>query len=140
MINSVISQRLSFPISAEENRYFNPLKFVDKSGNVLFELPERHTDQIYKVPGDPKIGKAHIANDSLVQGPMDFTYKNKFPLSELHSVIQRIIFPYSFSEAERFHISEGNREFILKYMSTLPRESDYPSYPQPEYYDSYCLT
>ena len=137
LVNSVISQRLSFPISAEENRYFNPLKFVDKSGNVLLELPERHTDQDYKVPGNPKIGKAHIVNDSLVQGPMDFTYKNKFPLSELHGVVQRIIFPYSFTESERFNISEENRKFVLKSMSTLPRESDYPSYPQPEYYDSY---
>lgn len=137
LTKTVISQRLSFPISPEENRYFNPLKFVDKSGEILLELPERQTEVIYKVPGDPKIGKAYMVNDSLVQGQMDFTFKNKFPLSELHGVIQRIVFPQAFPELERFNISEEDRKFLLKSMSTLPRESTYPSYDPSEFYDGY---
>ena len=134
---TVISQRLAFPISAEENRYFNPIRFVDKSGKVLLELPERHTEMIYKVPGNPMIGKAHMVNDSLVQGPMDFTFKNKFPLSELHGVVQRIVFPQAFPEVEQFHISEENRKFVLKYMSMFPAESDFPTYDRNEFYDGY---
>ncbi|MBN3581606.1 serine hydrolase [Algoriphagus aestuarii] len=137
LLKTVISQRLAFPLSAEENRYFNPVRFVDKSGNIIFDLPERHTETIYNVPGNPKLGKAHMVKDSLVQGPMDFSFKNKFPLSELHGVVQKIVFPQAFPELERFHISEENREFVLKYMSMFPGESDFPAYDSNEYYDGY---
>lgn len=135
--HSVITQRLSFPISPEENRYFNPIKFVDNSGKVLMDLPARHTDSAYVVPGRPKIGKAFYRNDSLLQGGMDFSFKNKFALTDLHGVIQRIVFPQAFLEAERFEISDDNRNFLLKYMSMLPGESDFPSYDTTEFYDGY---
>ncbi|WP_026956015.1 serine hydrolase [Algoriphagus vanfongensis] len=135
--NTVISQRLSFPISPEENRYFNPVKFVDEEGNSILSLPERHTEVDYFVPSRPHIGKAHYKNDSLIQEPMDFTYKNKFPLSDLHGVVQRILYPMSFPEVERFQITEDQREFVLKYMSMLPKESDFPKYDSLEYSDSY---
>jgi hypothetical protein len=135
--HSVITQRLSFPISAEENRYFNPKKFVDKSGKAIKEIPGRHSDSIYVVPGLPKIGKAFYRNDSLIQGGMDFSYKNKLALSDLHGVIQRIVFPEAFLGKEQFQITNEHRNFVLKYMSMLPRESDFPRYDSVEYYDSY---
>ncbi|GAB3227313.1 hypothetical protein GCM10027454_25720 [Algoriphagus aestuariicola] len=135
--HTVITQRLSFPISPEENRQFNPVRFVDKAGEVILELPARHTDSIYIVPGEPKLGKAHYRNDSLYQGAMDFSFKSKFALSDLHGVVQRIVFPQAFFENERFNLSSEHREFILKYMCMLPGESDYPRYDTTEYYDSY---
>lgn len=135
--HTVITQRLSFPISPEENRYFNPVKFVDKSGNMLLELPERHSDSAYVVPGNPKIGQAFYRNDSLIQGGMDFSYKNKFALSDLHGVVKRIIFPEAFVGVERFNLSEEHRSFVLKYMSMLPGESDFPKYDPVEFYDGY---
>ena len=137
LLHSVITQRLSFPISPEENRYFNPVKFVDKSGKTLLELPERHTDSAYSVPGSPKIGKAYYMGDSLIEGPMDFSFKNKFALSDLHGVVKRIVFPSAFFESEQFHISEEHRNFILKHMSMLPRESKFPQYDPDEFYDGY---
>lgn len=137
LMNSVITQRLSFPISAEENRNFNPIRFVDKSGKTLLELPARHSDSSYVVPGNPKIGKAFYRNDSLIQGGMDFSYKNKFALSDLHGVVKRMIFPEAFVGKERFNLNEEDRNFVLKYMSMLPRESDFPKYDTTEYYDSY---
>ncbi len=135
--HTVITQRLSFPISPEENRQFNPVRFVDNSGKVVFEKPSRFTDSVYVVPGNPKLGEAYYRNDSLFQGGMDFSFKNKLALSDLHGVLRRTIFPQSFFEAERFHISEEHRDFVLKYMSMLPGESEYPKYDTTEYYDGY---
>jgi len=137
LLNSVITQRLSFPISPEENRHFNPVRFVDKSGKILLELPARQSDSVYVVPGNPKIGQAFYRNDSLIQGGMDFSYKNKFVLSDLHGVVKRIIFPEAFVGIELFNLNEEHRNFVLKYMSMLPRESDFPKYDTKEYYDSY---
>ena len=101
LANSVLMQRLSFPISAEENRHFNPIRFVDNSGRTLLEIPARQTDSAYVVPGNPKLGRAYYKNDSLIQGGMDFSYKNKFALTDLHGVVQRIIFPEAFVGMER---------------------------------------
>jgi hypothetical protein len=135
--HSVITQRLSFPLSPEENRHFNPVRFVNNDGKVLLELTARSTDSVYVVPGRPKLGKAFYRNDSLFQGGMDFSFKSKFALSDLHGVVQRIVFPQAFFENERFQISEEHRDFVLKYMSMLPAESDYPKYDTTEFYDGY---
>jgi len=137
LANSVIMQRLSFPISAEENRHFNPIRFLDSTGKVLLEIPARQSDSAYVVPGYPKLGRAYYSNDTLIQVGMDFSYKNKFSLTDLHAVVQRTIFPEAFVGIERFNLNEEHRNFVLKYMSMLPRESDYPSYDTTEFYDSY---
>ena len=137
LLNSVIMQRLSFPISPEENRNFNPIRFVDNTGKAILEIPARQADSTYVVPGNPKLGRAYYKNDSLIQGGMDFSYKNKFALSDLHGVIQRTIFPEAFVGMERFNLNEEHRNFVLQYMSMLPRESEYPSYDTSEFYDSF---
>jgi hypothetical protein len=135
--HTVINHRLSYPANEVENRFFNPIRFVDKSGNILLELPERTTEKVYSNPERPMIGRAYYAGDSLIETGMEFTFKNKFALSDLHGVVQRIVFPRSFMETDRFNLNEEHREFILKYMSMLPGESDFPKYEGPDYYDSY---
>ena len=137
LANSVITQRLSFPISAEENRHFNPIRFLDSSGKTILEIPARQSDSVYVVPGYPKLGRAYYRNDTLIQEGMDFSYKNKFSLTDLHRVVQRTIFPEAFVGIERFNLNEEHRNFVLTYMSMLPRESDYPGYDTTEFYDSY---
>ena len=137
LVNSVIMQRLSFPISPEENRQFNPVRFVDNTGKAILEIPAREADSTYVVPGYPKLGRAYYKNDSLIQGGMDFSYKNKFSLTDLHGVVQRTIFPEAFVGMERFNLNEEHRNFVLQYMSMLPRESEYPSYDTTEFYDSF---
>lgn len=137
LVNTVITQRLSFPISPEENRQFNPIRFVDKAGKTLLEIPARQSDSAYVVPGYPKLGRAYYKNDTLIQGGMDFSFKNKFSLSDLHGVVQRTIFPDAFVGIERFNLNEEHRNFVLKHMSMLPRESKFPTYDTTEFYDSY---
>lgn len=137
MNHTIINHRLSLPMSEEENRYFNPVSFLDESGEVILEIPERKTDNIYANFDHPKIGEAYYSKGELIEEPMDFTFKNKFALSDLHGVVKRIVFPELFEPNERFNITEEDRKFILRYMSMLPGESDYPKYDLPEYYDSY---
>jgi len=134
---TVINHRLSMPMSPEENRQFNPIRFVDKSGNIIHDIPARSTETVYSNPEQPKIGKAYYSGDSLINDPLDFTFKNKFSLSDFDGVVKRILFPQAFLGIERFEINEEHRNFVLKYMSMFPRESDFPTYPQPDYQDSY---
>jgi hypothetical protein len=135
--NTVINQRLSTEASVGENREFNPIRFVDKSGKALLRIPERHTKSVYENVDNPTIGTGFYQNDSLIKHGMDFRSKNKFSLSDFHGVVQRIIFPQAFVETQRFQLTDEHRNFILKYMSMLPRESDFPSYPPAEFWDTY---
>ncbi|MEN2280679.1 serine hydrolase [Algoriphagus sp. SE2] len=135
--HTIINHRLSFNASAEENRMFNPIRFVDKSGNLIHEVPARKTQVVYSNAEKPVIGSAYYSGDSLIEQGMDFTFKNKFAISDLHGVIQRITFPMAFPNAQRFNLNDAHRNLILKYMSMMPGESDFPSYPQNEYWDTY---
>ncbi|MFN3996717.1 serine hydrolase [Algoriphagus sp.] len=137
LTHTVINHRLSMPMSPEENRQFNPIRFVDKSGNVILEIPARSTETVYSNADKPIIGKAYFSGDSLINEPLNFTFKNKFSISDFDGVLKRIVFPQAFLGIERFEINEEHRNLVLKYMSMFPGESDFPSYPQSEYTDSY---
>ena len=52
-------------------------------------------------------------------------------------MLRSLVFPESVNPEERFKIKEEDRLFLLRYMSTLPRESDYPKYNSKNFYDSY---
>ncbi|MFD2035713.1 serine hydrolase [Belliella marina] len=135
--NTIINHRLSIAMSPEENRNLNPIRFIDEGGDLLMEIPARETSVIYQNPERPFVAQAYRSGGELVSEPMDFTFKNRFSISDFHGVLQRIVFPELFTEAERFHISDEHRDFVLKYMSMLPGQSDYPRYELPDYYDSY---
>ncbi len=82
-----------------------------------------------------KKGVGYYEKDSLHSEPFDFSYKNYYPVSSLHEVLKRIIFPELFNNNERFNLSEDQREFLLTAMHTLPKDAGYE--PE-EYYDGYC--
>ncbi|MXY89337.1 MAG: serine hydrolase [Gammaproteobacteria bacterium] len=77
-------------------------------------------------------GSAHIADGSLIDEPFDFSDNNYLPLSSLHQITQRLVFPEAFTEEERFHLSDEHREFVLNTMRTLPREAGYDESEYPD--------
>ncbi|WP_194775214.1 serine hydrolase [Pararhodonellum marinum] len=135
--NTLINHRLSMPMSDEENRHFNPVRFLNNSGELLLQLPARKTEEIYSNPNNPKLGESYYSAGELVESPMDFTYKNRFSLEDMQGVMKRLIFPDNFPESQRFHLLDEDREMVLQYMSMVPGESQYPSYDKETYYDSY---
>ena len=135
--NTIINHRLSLAMSPEENRHFNPIRFLNAEGETILEIPERKTTSIYKNTENPKLGDAYQSGGELISEPMDFTFKNRFSISDFHGVIQRIVFPELFVESERFHLADSEHQFILKYMSLYPGQSEYPAYDPSEFYDSY---
>lgn len=79
-------------------------------------------------------GKGYLEEETLIDEPKDFSRKNYLPLKSLHGMMKRLFFPEMFPEKERFRLSEGDREFLIRTMTILPREAGYVS---EEYYDSY---
>jgi hypothetical protein len=126
------------PMSAEENRHTNPLRFVGK-GRILFEQAPVYSALSFP-PGKPiLIGRAHFdRNDSLIHAPMDFNGHNNISLLGLQQILQSVLFPESVPATKRFNLSVEDYQFLYRYMSEYPYESRSPTYDTTEYFQSYC--
>ena len=128
--------RLSLPRTVEENLHSNPLRFFD-GDSLIYEKP------LLKASGEflPKNkifkGVGFIRGDTLINEPMEFTYKNRFPMQSQHDMIVSLFFP-KYRPEKNFDLTEEDLAFVYKYMGMLPRESGIENYAQnEEYYDAY---
>lgn len=133
--NSRIIHRLSIPLSIEENQLTNPVRFYN-GDSLIYSQPLVKSRANYQPKEQILKGKAHISTqDSLVEAPFDFTYKNFMPLAEMQRMLRDVIFP---SESPMFNLGPQDYALVYQYMSQLPRGTTYPTYSLPEYYDAYC--
>jgi hypothetical protein len=95
------------------------------------EIPERQNSK------PVFIGKGYKSNGEVINTPMDFSFKNVFTLTEQHDLLRSLFFSQQEPSFRRFDLSTKQLDFVKKYMSMLPRESDYPKYDEVEYFDSY---
>lgn len=132
-----IYHRLSLPLTEEENRHTNPIRFVDTTGATRYEQAPAVSRMTYASRHD-QVGKGYYDGGKLVQGPLDFSRKNRFSLEDLTRVLRAILFPASMKAADRFQISEEDYRFVWKYMSEFPGESPSPEYNLPDVWNTYC--
>lgn len=135
--NAVIRHRLAIIRSAEQNRHTNPVSFYDTAGNVLYDQPAQLSNAVFPQFND-KLGRGYYSGGKLVDQPFDFSLKNHIALTDLHQAMKAMLFPRSMNKDQRFNISEEDRQFVLRYMSSFPRESKYPYYDTAEYPDDYA--
>ncbi len=122
----------------EGNRYTNPVGFYEKDTLLYYQ------GEVYSAfyPGlklrEQLRGVAYVdGSGRLVPEPFDFRYKNYVALQGLHDILKATIFPEALPAEQRFGLKPEDYRFMWKYMSMLPRESDYPAYPQYKDWDSY---
>ena len=129
--------RLAVNLSLDENRHTNPFTFY-KDGKVLYQQPLIYNPTPFdQVKFDGKLGKAHLLGKQFVDGPMDFTAKNYITVEVLQGILKAVLFPEAVPAQQRFKLNEEDYTFLYKYMSMLPRESDYPAYDPEAYPDSH---
>ncbi len=135
---AAIIQRLTQPVSEEENRHTNPIKFLSPWGKLIYQQPQQYNTTKFPLRND-SLGKGYYAGEKIIDSPMDFSSYNRMSLEELNTVLISLIFPNKVTAAQRFNIAEEDRKFILKYMSQLPTESNHPPYADEEgrFYPSY---
>lgn len=137
---SRIIHRLSAPgYDAESNRYTNPVTFTALGNRLLY-----HQGEVYSSFNSPMQLKQEVrglgymdGEGQIVPAPFDFRDKNYVGLQELHDMLQAVLFPEAVPAHRRFNLTPADYQFLRKYMSMLPRESDYPAYPQYAGWDSY---
>jgi len=135
--DTLILHRLSVFLSPEENRHTNPFTFFRGEVPILHQDAQFNSIDLIKDRKPIPLGKGYMSDEKLVQEPMDFGLKNITTLEDLQGTLQRLIFPEAFPVSERFHLNEGDYQFLYRMMAMLPRECEWPLYRDPEHVDGY---
>ncbi|MFN8243397.1 MAG: serine hydrolase [Ferruginibacter sp.] len=122
-----ILHRLNVFLPADENRFTNPVLFTDTNGTVIYRQPAQKGSLVFSKRND-RLGKGYYSGGQLINGPMDFSGKNRISLPDLHQVLISLVFPERVPAYQRFTISRDDRDFVLQYMSQLPTETLSPPY------------
>lgn len=124
--------------SEEQNRYTNPIRFLNPDGSTLYEQAGAYNTKPFDFSKHFLLGTGYMnKNDSLINEPFDFTKHNYIPLEDFQQIMQSVLFPRSVPEKQRFHIAKEDQDFVLQYLSQYPSETSYPKYNDSLFYDSY---
>ncbi len=123
-----IIHRLQISLTEEDNRRTNPIRFYDGQGKFLWEQRAANNTTPHFHRRD-SLGSGYMVGTRLVNGPMDFSHKNRIGLQSLHEILRSVIFPQSVSPEHRFQIPEDDRKWLVKTMGEFPTESRFPPYP-----------
>ncbi|HEX5554218.1 MAG TPA: serine hydrolase [Chitinophagaceae bacterium] len=126
------------PMSMDENRHTNAIRFTDSTGRLIYRQPPAYNRDSFDFSHVILLGKGHWnAQDSLIHSPMDFTRQNNISLEDLQQIEQSVLFPRSVPKYKRFDLSADDYRFLYRYMSQYPAETNYPKYDSATYYNSY---
>ncbi|WMJ80876.1 serine hydrolase [Clostridium sp. MB40-C1] len=135
----LILHRLGNPMSLEENRYTNPMKFYNKD-KIIHNQPMLYNSKDYKNNiTDMKKGKGYKSGGRYINEPKDFSKSNYFSIECLQEVLKSIVFPEALTEEKRFNLKKEDYEFLKKHMCMLPRECNSPKYNLKDSYGKYFM-
>lgn len=137
-VDSRFLHRLSVPLSTEQNRYTNPIRFLDSNNKLIYsQLQQYNPNSLVPILPITK-GQGYMKGDSLVKQPFEFTNKNFFPLHDQHEMLKAVLFPEYVDKKRTFNLTADDYRLVYQFMSQLPSETTYPRYNTTEFYDSYC--
>jgi hypothetical protein len=134
--NTGILHRLSVFLTPDENLHTNPVRFYN-ADTLVYQQSPKIGHPLFEDRSGILLGKGYMLGDSLVQEPMDFSGKNFMSLEDLHNLLIEVIFPGQLTGKPLFHLKTTDYDFLYRYMSMYPAESDYPHYGD-KYNDNYC--
>jgi len=120
--DAYIRNRLELGRTQEESRQTQAIDFFDDNGKKIYHQDAQYNKQL--LPNyNAFLGKGHYnGDDSLVMKPLDFSVKNRIYLNDLHHILQSVIFYDQTPIKNRFNLTKDDRQFLLKWMHTLPTE------------------
>ena len=135
--NSRIIHRLEAVLSPEQNRLTNPVRF-EVDAKTIHEQSVAYSEKSFAGREPQLLGVAEIVDGERQQRPKDFAVKNEYSLQDQHDLLRDLLFPDAFDGDTGFEISESDREFVYRWMSTYPNESGIAQYAdRAEYPDGY---
>ena len=133
-----IRNRLELGRTPLENRQTQSIHFYNENNKLIYTQPAQNNSG--KLPYyNVLIGNGYLnGQDSIINAPLNFSEKNRISLSDLHHIMQSVIFPEQMPKKQRFNLSSDDRNFLLRWMHTTPTESTFPTYDSSEYYPAYA--
>jgi beta-lactamase class A len=122
-----IIHHLNISLSEDQNRHMNPVRFFDTTAGTIYSQPLMKSKLVYQQRNN-FAGRGYYSGDQLINQPFDFSKKNRLPLVDLHSILESILFPEEVPAKQRFGLKPQDYQFLYRYMSMKPAESDFPSY------------
>ncbi|MBC6612219.1 serine hydrolase [Hymenobacter sp. BT507] len=138
-----IISRLSVGDREPGSRHTNPFTFfIDSTRRqVLYRQPAAYNP----APLPPlratrlRVGHAWQDGSQRINQPFDFTNKNFFPLRAQQQVLRALLFPEAVPRRQRFKgLRADDYQFLRRYLSLPPRQSQYPAYDSVAYPDNYA--
>lgn len=136
--DAYIRNRLELGRTQEESRQTQAIDVFDDYGKNIYHLNAQYNKQ--PLPNyNVALGKGYLNNnDSLINAPLDFSVKNRIYLNDLHHILQSVIFYDQTPKEKQFNLTKEDRQFLLKWMHTLPTESQFPTYDTTNHWPAYC--
>lgn len=129
-------KRLQVGSTAEEDRYTNPFTFY-AGKNIIYRQPLVFNLKQYPNTLTTTLkGKGYLQNEILVNKPMDFSAMNYISIENLQGILRSLLFPEAVPARKRFKLAGEDYQFVYKYMSMFPQESQNPLYDS-SYHNSY---
>ena len=128
-----IIHRLESSLSEDENRWTNPVQFIDGE-DIVYEQDAVHNDTSFRGDQPQRLGLAEIVDGERLERPKDFAGKNAYSLLDQHEFIKNLVFPESTKPRKRLHLNEDQYRFLYRYMSMYPAQSGIRAYKDIEKY------
>ena len=132
-----ISHRLSVPES--DRLQTERIKFSGNSAEPIVVGPISNQPIEVLALQNLHKGIAYMEAGERIEQPFDFSEKNYLPLSSLHGIMKRFIYPHAYATDQQFHLNQDHRAFVLKTMRTLPREAGYDEAGYPDSYVKFLM-
>ncbi|MEO6304965.1 MAG: serine hydrolase [Bacteroidia bacterium] len=116
-----------------------PVCFLNETRDTIYKQPLTLFEEklTHPIPNS-KVGTSHTdGHGKRIAGPKDFSTHNYYTVTDLHTLMKKIVFNEFFKEKEQLPISNDNRKFMLKELGKYPKESDHPKYDKKIFYDTY---
>jgi len=121
------------------NKFINPVRFMDVAGNIIYSQP---SDTV-KEPVSPAFERIVMGHDvynkkkKVGSSTKDFTRSNYLSLQMIHTMLRNLVFNEYQPKNERYDLSHGDWEFLMRHLCMYPRESDHPKYNPRFFHDAY---
>jgi hypothetical protein len=131
-----IVHRLDEFRSPEENRWYPRVDFL--GGVFVHAIPERRSEPLPPPSGDPPagllVGDVFYRGDERVEGPLDFSGKNRIALTDLQRGLCKLVRPDAdCGGGGSFALEPDDRAFLVEAMSMLPAECTDPRFDPAEH-------
>jgi len=128
-----IIHRLESSLSEDENRWTNPIQFVN-GDEIVYEQAAVQSEASFRGRQPELLGLAEMVDGKRLERPKDFSGKNAYTLLDQHEFIKNLVFPESAKPQKRLSLDEDDYRFLYRFMSMYPGESGIDAYQNADEY------